>query len=92
MNRIFAIILPLLLALVNLFGAFIPTCETCEGNITVVCEKCNGEVFTYDPQYDLMIYCGWCSGTGETQCPDCSDIAKIYYALKDNLEENNNEK
>lgn len=87
MNKIFAIFLPIILALLNLFGAFIPSCETCDCNITVVCEKCDGESLTYDAEYDVMVACGWCGGFGETQCPDCSDIAKIYYSLKDSLEE-----
>ena len=87
MEKIYAIILSILLALVNLLGSFIPYCETCDCNVTVVCEECNGEAFTYSAEYDLMVPCGRCGGSGETQCPDCSDIAKIYYALKDKLEE-----
>ena len=87
MQRIFSAFLAVILSIFNVFGLFISPCEKCDSNINIVCEECNGEGYNYDVEYDVMVVCGQCGSTGEVPCPECSNIAKFFYALQNKLEE-----
>ena len=79
------IILPFLLIFVSILAPFIPECATCESTGELTCSECHGKVYIYDVEFDVMAVCGECGRYGKTNCPDCSDIAKIFYAARGEL-------
>ena len=79
------ILLPFLLIFVSILTPFIPECTTCESTGELTCNECHGAGYIYNEEFDTMVVCGECGTYGEIDCPDCSEIAKIFYAAREEI-------
>ena len=82
------IIVPILTFIIGLFGPLFPPCEGCDSQATLPCDRCGGEGFTHNVEYDTDVVCDDCGGSGRVNCTECSDAAKVYYGFVADLEKN----
>ena len=79
------IFLPFLLIFVSILTPFIPECTTCESTGELTCSVCHGEGYVYNEEFDVMAVCGECGSYGKIGCTNCSEIAKIFYAAREEI-------
>ena len=80
-------IVPILTVIISILGTFFSPCDTCDSKVTLPCDECGGKGYIYNDEYEVEVVCGNCGAAGEVNCPECSDLAKIYYSFKNELEE-----